>query len=175
MTAVRLRIVVGLLLFGSSSGQAQAERHLALTVAQPGALGLLWHVGKQLALRSDLTFARTTSESRGVESSSWSATGGLSILVPVVRIDSLRMYFVPRFSYRHLSSDGITRAKTYSLDGAFGVQHDLSRRFGVFGEAGLRYSYLTQQVTGVTGGVLPGGRAITWSTTAGVGLLLYLR
>jgi hypothetical protein len=176
MTAQRLRFVVALLVSGSSVGEAQAERHLALTVGQPGALGLLWHAGKQLALRSDLTWSRTSGESPGgSESSSWSATAGLSALLPLVRIDSVRGYFVPRFSYRHLSSDGITRSKTYSLDGGFGVQHDLARRLAIFGEAGLRYSYVTQRVIGPTGEVLPGGHSSTWSTIAGVGLMLYLR
>jgi hypothetical protein len=176
MTAIRLQVVVALLVLGSSVGEAQTERRLAVTVAHPGALGLLWRVGKQLALRSDLSFSSTSGESPGgLESSSWSATGGLSALLPVMRIDSLHLYFVPRFSYRHVSSDGVTRSKTYSLDGGVGVQHDLARRLGAFGEAGLRYSYVKQWIIAVTGDVLPGGHSSTWSTAAGVGLMFYFR
>lgn len=176
MLAIRLRLAVALLVFGSSVGEAQTERRLALTVGQPGALGLLWHAGKQLALRSDLSFSRSSLASPGgFESSSWSATIGLSALLPVLQIDSLRGYFFPRFSYRHVSSKGVTPSKAYSLEGGFGVQHDLARRLAIFGEAGLRYSYAALRVIGETGDELPGGHSSSWSTTAGVGLMLYLR
>src|SRR5687767_3772372 len=93
-----LPITAALLVCGASVGDAQSERHLAITVGQPGAVGLLWHVGNQLALRTDFAFSRSSTGSpTRSSSSSWSVTGGLSALLPVARIDSVRVYFAPRF------------------------------------------------------------------------------
>lgn len=174
MTVRKLRLAVALLTFGTSAGEAQAERGLGLVIGHPGDVGLLWHLG-QLPLRADLAYSRTTDSRQGLESGSWSATSGLSVLLLVARIDSLRGYFVPRVSYRHQGANGYTPFKTYSVDGGFGVQHDLARRLTVYGEAGLRYSYLSRRVLAPTGDELPGGHSSTWSTIAGVGLMLYLR
>jgi len=106
MTAIRLRFAVTFLVLAASVAEAQAQQRPALSVGQPGALGLLWSVSNEVALRSDFSFSWSSFESPGrSESSSWTAIGGLSALFPIVRIDSLRGYFVPRISYRHMSSN----------------------------------------------------------------------
>src|SRR5688572_4157395 len=138
MTAIRLRFAVTFLVLAASVAEAQAQQRPALSVGQPGALGLLWSVSNEVALRSDFSFSWSSFESPGrSESSSWTAIGGLSALFPIVRIDSLRGYFVPRISYRHMSSNGFTSLRGYSLDGGLGLRHELARRLAMFGEAGL--------------------------------------
>ena len=158
---------------GTTVGEAQADRHFGITVGHPSAVGLLWQAGNHLALRSDLAFSRSTS---GVPSvTSWSVTSGLSALLVVAKLDSLRAYFVPRLSYRFIGSTGSPWSKSYNLDGGFGLQHDLARRLTVFAEAGLRYASAPQRVIEPNGEVLTVGHSSTLGTMAGVGLMLLFR
>jgi len=169
----KLLLAVALAVAGASGAEAQQRRSVALIVGQPGPVGLLWRVSSGLALRSDVAFTTFRNERQGLVTESWSVTGGVSVLLNVVRMDSLRAYFAPRFSYRKTGPH--QGSSTYAVDGAFGAEHELSRRVGVFGEAGLRYSHTSQRIVDPGGNVVPAGRTTSWSATGGVGLALYLR
>jgi hypothetical protein len=91
---------------------------------------VIWNVADRFALRPELTFSVTTSDSSlgdilgtGTASSNngFQIGAGLSALLYVGRWDELRTYVSPRFR----------------------AQYSLARRFAVFGEIGLAYTSMT--------------------------------
>lgn len=100
--------------------------------------------------------------------------------------DNLRTYFSPRFAYGRTqtdsdpsspSSSSESRANSYQFAGSFGAQYSLSRRFSVYGEAGLAYSSNDSTFTSSASlfGVATTGKITghTFGTRAGVGVVVY--
>lgn len=171
------RQVVSLAAFlvSTQAVDAQSRGRVALSIAHPSAVGIVWHVKDRFALRPDFSFSRRSSDSPpGTISRVWTATIGLSALVYLFRSDSLQGYIAQRASYS--KTDGAQRigSEAYTLGEAFGLQYALGRRFAVFGETGLQYSWSSVPV------FFQGVRVQTthtraWETTAGVGLMFYVR
>jgi hypothetical protein len=165
-------------------------------MAFPASVGLIWHVSDRVALRPDVSFswsssttppdALVTSTGRGT-----SYGVGLSGLFYVGKWEGLSAYLSPRFSYARTSTmvtttlpggfEGSIRPtisthategtnSAYSLSGSFGAQYSLSRKFGVFGEAGLGYNETRSSSSSLTS---TGSTAHGLGTRAGVGVLFY--
>jgi hypothetical protein len=158
----------------ASTMDAQARGQVGLSLAYPGSFGLLWHPADRFALRSDLLLAKSKNESINGVQRPWAISVGLSGLVYLFRVDSLHGYVVPRFSYSKSGGENSQGSHGYTVSGALGLQGQLSRRVSVFGETGIRY-FTNRQRIQFAGEPAQRNRTDTWSTTAGVGLLLYFR
>ncbi len=180
------------LLLTSAAASAQEKGQTGLTMAFPASVGLIWHVSDHVALRPEVSFsfskASTDSSTSPVASSvdGSSFAVGLSGLFYLRKWEGLSTYVSPRFSYGRTSTTVTTSvtlslppgftggsisnspsentSSIYSVSGSFGAQYSLSRKFGVFGEAGLGY---TDQRSSSS------SKAHTFGTRAGVGVLFY--
>lgn len=77
----------------------------------PGSIGAIWHITDAVAVRPDFLF-RHLSSAEITESSSTTTGIGIAGIVYFSRIDSLRLYFEPRFAYTRTRSE--SEAITYS-------------------------------------------------------------
>src|SRR5262249_11498093 len=93
------------------AARAQDTPKAGIVIAYPTAFGVLWHASDKIAIRPEFSVSGTSSSltiPTGTPvvtvSSGWSAGFGLSALFYLHTQDSLRTYFVPRFTYSHASS-----------------------------------------------------------------------
>jgi hypothetical protein len=107
--------------------RAQDDPRIGITMGYPAAVGVVWRLNDNIALRPDLTYQRTSSESLstitlpslsvvGVPNSSptttvittdsWSVGVGVSALFYISRHEALRTYLSPRWGYTWSSADG---------------------------------------------------------------------
>jgi hypothetical protein len=171
----RLMLGVSMVLIVWANALAQDAGQIGVTLGYPAAVGVIWHVTDNLAVRPEISFSTGSTESpvidRGFslpglsddpgESSSTAVTTGVSGLFYFGKWDKLRAYVSPRYTYAHLTSDsgsGSTfridgRNSAYSVIGSFGAHYQLHRRFAVFGETGFGYTH--SHTTSTTLLVLP--------------------
>lgn len=166
----------------ASTAHAQ-ERKVGVTMGYPASVGILWHVTPTIAVRPEFAFAHSSSEtdsnSSHAESSTTNVGTGVSVLFYLKKYESLRTYFVPRFSWAHTSgesdlssftnSTSETTGDSTSLTGSFGAQYSLGDRFAAFGEVGFGYSHNTTESS--TSTLKLTGNA--WATRTGVGVIFY--
>jgi hypothetical protein len=149
--------VVLVLLAISTTARAQ-DAKVGLTMGYPSSVGVIWQVADRVAVRPEITFARTTGDSNANDllgpsplstSDSTGVGTGISALFYVHRWDALRTYISPRFSYVRTSTSASTSGNTstseattsaYLTSASFGAQYALGRHFGLFGEVGLGYT-----------------------------------
>jgi len=152
-----------IVLFCALPVSAQDERPVALAIAFPAEVGVLWQVSDRIALRPDVGFAwseQTASfgdDDFGAytsDSSSRSVTTGLSVLFTVARWEQLRAYLVPRVGYtflanRSLSNFGTSAGVNVVIGGVSGgITQDVqterdeanSRAIELSGAFGVQYS-----------------------------------
>jgi len=176
-----LTVVVALAVAGEA--RAQDTPRVGLTMGYPAAVGVIWNVADRFALRPEMTFSGSTSDSSlgdilgigtGSSSDGFQIGAGLSGLIYVGRWDELRTYVSPRFSYSRTrtsststGSSSENTSRSYLTSGSFGAQYSLGRRFGVFGEIGLAYTSMsvTQSLTLVQTISFPGLPAAPITTT----------
>src|SRR5438067_11504419 len=88
------------------AARAQNEPRVGLTMGYPSSVGVIWHMTNRVAVRPEITFARTTGDSIGndlpgaspISTSDSTGVGtGISALFYVHRWDALRTYISPRF------------------------------------------------------------------------------
>ena len=195
---MRVRVLLGvvMLVAAARSAAAQEAGDVGVTMGYPGALGIVWHVTDGIAVRPDIAFTRSTSESTtsatgvfsgaGLSSTStsdgWGTTVGVSVLVNVRTIERLRLYLAPRLAYAHSTTDnetGLTgaltgfTAKTTGVlaSGSFGSQYNVHDRFAVFGELGLQYT--TQTTTSDFPGSSTEAEGTTFGLRSAVGVTFY--
>jgi len=177
-------VVIGLALTaGSAAAQEKGQNGVAMGF--PSAIAFMWHPTENVGLRPEVGFARTSSDNNsGTFSSSghtWNVTVGVSGLFYFHKIDNLRPYFSPRFTYGHATStsegasdvlNGSTEltVNTYTTSGSIGAQYAIGRRFGVFGETGIAYSHLTQDSSFGTE-----GSSDAFGNRSAVGVILYFK
>ena len=183
-TVPALALAVCALVLGYGSAAAQEEHRVGLTAGYPAAVGLVWHVSDRLALRPEVSIARTTTNTiisayDGGESTlnSWSVGVSLSGLIYLASWGDLRTYLSPRFAYtwnRATSkSEGwnpggsTTKSPSYALSGSVGAEYALARRLSVYFEAGLGYSDQHQNSSFIETSTR------SWSTRTGVGAVFY--
>ena len=177
-----------------SSARAQEKHKAGITMGFPAAVGVLWHLNEKVALRPELTFGGSSSETSittttttpiSINSDNWSVGTGVSALFYLKTEDKLRTYVSPRFIYSHTSSSSDTSGLTTvpgqtSVDlsqsgdawggiGSFGAQYAVGDRFTVFGEFGFGFTHssTSRSATGASGS----GNA--WGTRGGVGIVYY--
>ncbi len=134
---------------------------------------------------TSITLLPTTRTS--VETSGWNVALGADLLLFLARWENVEAYVTPGYSYRRssttttISFEGLnfggpvtpsfTDSREVTTDGheirgAFGIQYTPHRRFGIFGEVGLRYS--TTDASGLSRGVLTETRFTGVASAAGV-------
>jgi hypothetical protein len=168
----------------AGEARAQDTPRLGITMGYPAAVGVIWNVADRFALRPEMTFSGTTSDSSlgdtlgigtGSSNDGFQVGVGVSALIYVGRWDELRTYVSPRFSYSRNKTSGTSTgssseitSRSYLTSGSFGAQYSLGRRFGVFGEVGLAYTSMTttQLLTLVQTISFPGLPAAPITTTA---------
>jgi hypothetical protein len=176
-----------------ASARAQDKHKAGITMGFPASVGVLWHVNEKVALRPELTFGGSSSETSittgtqtiTINSDGWSIGTGVSALFYLKTEDRLRTYVSPRFIYSHTSASSDTSGLTTvpgqtPLDatqtgdawggiGSFGAQYAVGDRFTVFGELGFGFTHssTSRTATGTSGS----GNA--WGTRGGVGIVYY--
>lgn len=147
-----LGVVVCALAMVPSQALAQEEGRIGVTMGYPSAVGVLWHVTEDVAIRPEFTFSWSSSESGFGESDGFSLGTGISALFYTSRSDSLATYFSPRYSFARTNTQRTfegdefiepeieTTARGHAFSGSFGAQYFLGSRFSMFGELGLTYS-----------------------------------
>jgi len=178
-----LYLCSALIAFAPALAAAQEARKVGIAIAYPTSVGILWHASDKIAIRPELTFGgsstNTTSASFSIDGSGWNIGTGVSALFFLHTYDRLRTYITPRFSYGHAStttnSSGVTTtnstqtSNTYGGSGAFGAQYALGDRFSLVGELGFGFTHAT--ITSSPLGTTGSGNA--WGTRAGVGVVFY--
>jgi len=166
---------------------AQQSGQAGLAVGAPGSIGIIWHVSDAIAIRPDFSFSHTHSEgtSSVVTTDSWGAGFGASALFYTGKIhDNVRTYLTPRFGYARTNastrlSGAVTNPEqhqnSYSYSGAFGIQFTPTRRFSVYGEAGLQYSTVDSTYKSAGPITLSEGKTTNsqFGSRAGVGIVWY--
>lgn len=187
----RVLFAAALLLAAAVPASAQEAGQAGLTIGFPGSIGFIWHASDTIAIRPDCSFTHASSESGSEVVSTgdqWGVGFGVSANFYVGKIaDNVRTYVTPRFAYNRTSTENATNttsavaskshANNYQYAGAFGVQHTPTRRFSVFGEAGVQYTRGDSEFTATGPFVASSGRSTNsnFGTRAGVGLVLYFR
>jgi len=156
-----------------AAAAAEDPGRFGVTMGYPASVGLLVRAGHVIAVRPYVTFTSssssvTVSETTGIavtetaETKTTSTGAGLSALIYIKAHDNLRMYASPDVAFQHAGVTGGSTnvpAKTnaYSVGGFFGAEYTLSRRFGLFAEAGLKYTHSTMKQQGLAAPILPSG------------------
>jgi hypothetical protein len=143
---------------------AQEAGDVGLTMGYPAAVGVIWHITDNIALRPDATISTSSTESTSTSSgfgggatlvntttsTSWNTSVGLSALFYVKTLDRVRLYVAPRAAYLRTSIDidddqsfgGVfdNDSDGFIAAGAFGAQFGAHERFAIFGEVGAQYT-----------------------------------
>jgi hypothetical protein len=164
---------------------AQDQHKVGLTMGYPSSAGIVWHVSRRVAVRPEFSFTSTsnefTSAADAISTTTASAVGvGVSGIFYLTKVDKLRTYVSPRFTYSRLTTETTTRGSdngsggtgnNYSGAGSFGAQYAVGDRFSIFGEVGLGYSH---QTSASEVGIFGSNNATrTWSSRTGAGVVLY--
>jgi len=171
---------------------AQDTRKVGITMAYPASFGVLWHTSSKMAIRPEIAFSGTSSETTSTvanqsisnEADGWGIGTGVSAIFYLRTYEHLRTYVSPRFSYTYGSStssiastitgalptSGTQTTKGIGGFGSFGAQYMLGDRFSVFGEVGFGVVHSTTDSSAVTA-ISASGNA--WGTRAGVGVVFY--
>jgi hypothetical protein len=180
---------------------AQDTHTVGVTMGYPASFGVLWHASKKVAIRPEISFAGSSTESTtslpssqtslpsiSSEGDGWSIGTGVSALFYLRTYEHLRTYVSPRFTYAYTSvstSSNVPNAtgalisgkqtgKGASGTGSFGAQYMLGDRFSVFGEVGFGFSHSTSSSSSSsTTSTATKGSSNAWGTRAGVGVVFY--
>ncbi|HKB14139.1 MAG TPA: hypothetical protein VKD69_25920 [Vicinamibacterales bacterium] len=197
----RMLIVLIAVLLLPRCAAAQDTPRFGVAMGYPAEVGVLWTVSDRLAVRPELNWTRTTTETTTIQTifsvnggvttnsvttkTTTMTTGtGVSALIYVARREALRTYLVPRFSYARGSSDtdpglslpvGVTPTSTttssYGASGAIGAQYAVATHFGIFGELGIAY---TRNTLSFSPSSLPrDAKNTTTGIRSGVGVILF--
>jgi hypothetical protein len=175
--------VMPLLLLGASAVAAQEPSKIGITMGYPS-IGVIWHVSERVAVRPEVSwsFGSTASTTalplQGVsvdrKTSSWSTGTGVSVLFYLAKSDNLSTYVSPRVGYTRsgVDTDNSTDSTSsgYSIAGMFGAEYSLGRRFSVFGEVGVGFSWQKSGSSSITTFDI---RSHSVGTRTGAGVILY--
>lgn len=172
MRVLSLAVFAGLV---AVTAAAQERGKVGVTMGYPASVGILWHATDTVAIRPEVNFTGTSSESS--DSDSWTIATGISALFYLREVDNVHTYFSPRLTYQRSSVTGptfggedVTRTlNAWGLVGSFGAQYSPNARFGVFGEVGFGFSRANSGDTSFGTGTA----STAWGTRAGVGVVFY--
>ena len=172
MQRILLMLSVGLLL-APRAASAQDTPRFGIVMGYPAQVGVLWTVFDRLAIRPEVNWTRTTTESTATttvfngtgvtttlvttSSESNAIGGGVSALFYVSRRDALGIYLAPRYAYSHSATSNDlalpasipvpapteTTTTSHTVSGSIGAQYGVAKHFGIFGELGLQYGHTT--------------------------------
>ena len=192
-----------LMLFAASFASAQEKGQVGLGMGYPGSVLLLWHVTDNIAVRPEIAFSTSGTDTGSVTGSGWSYGVGVSGLLYAGKWESLRTYVSPRFTYNRSSSTTTTNLLSPNViglpppsvsfssstkstatnkrgGGSFGAQYAVHKRFSVFGEVGLDYSRGESSFTSTFSpavAALPSttttGSSSGWSSRSAAGVIFY--
>ena len=169
MRAPVVLMALGILVVSARPSGAQEKGQIGLTMAVPGAVGLIWQATDGLAIRPDFTFSQSGSDSSASLTTSSTSIGvGVSALFYVRKWESLRAYLSPRFGYQRTSvtyagsSPLSPSSNAYTGSGSIGAEYLLHHRFAVFAETGLAYSH--SEITGSSSLPAFDSSSHTWGT-----------
>ena len=182
-TVLTMIVLVSAARVSAQTAPQSEPTRVGITMGYPASVGLIWELNDRLALRPEFSFSVGTSEGSaagvsGTSSDVWSVGIGVSALFYFAEWDALRTYVAPRFAYSRGStdiasafgSDSDLTSEGITLNGLFGAEYSLHRRFSVFGEVGLGYSSsetrLSPPVDGKT-------ETSSVGTRTGVGVIFY--
>ena len=192
-TRVTTALTVCALLAAASAGAQTATaqaipfqdpgNRIGITMGYPSTFGVVWELNDRLALRPEVSFTIGTSEATaagisGTSSDTWSVGFGVSALIYLTKWEALRTYVAPRFTYSRGTSsvetgfggDNDLESEGILLNGLFGAEYALHRRFSVFGEVGVGFSSgetrLSAPVNGKT-------ETTSFGTRTGVGVIFF--
>ena len=156
------RAIVLCLVLGSlgqtTTAFAQEKGDLGVVMGYPTSIGFIYHVSDRFALRPEITFASTGSESETdfseSEGDAWALGFAISGNFYVAQWDKVRSYVSARYNYNHSESTSSTTillpfiednestltSNAHGFFGMFGGVYSLHDRFSVFGEVGLGYT-----------------------------------
>lgn len=175
---VQLLLACGLLLacVSAEAQEPRQDRRFGITVGYPGSsgvIGLVWQTSNRTAFRPEFSFSTRFA---GEGDTGDTTTGGITVTVLryIARKDGVSAYVGPRFTYGR----GTTRSNTaesvnssYGAAAAVGLQYELTRRIGVYGEVGAGYAYAKN--TSTTGTYSMKATTHSISSRGGLGLNLY--
>ena len=119
---------LALVIAGATGAAAQDSGKVGITMGYPAAVGIIWHLGDTVALRPELTFSGSSSETDragnviDIESDGWAFGTGISALFYLHQYDRVRTYFSPRFTYTKI------KTTSSSSNGVFDSRLDLRHR-----------------------------------------------
>lgn len=181
-----------LALTGPAAAGDEGRLGLVARAQSTSSIGVQWHLGERLALRPAVLFRYRSSttlqivptgeEPLSFETSQTTIGAGLDVLWHLPWRGDLAPYLVGGISYTGLSQDypliegdvvRFERGRVGQFGGQalFGLRYAVTRRFAVFGEAGVSFS--NGEEFGLDGNKLHNRSLGT--TTAGVGAVFYFR
>ncbi len=165
MTSGRLAVLVAsVALVLASPAAAQEVGQKGIVVAAPTSAGLVWQVTDKLAVRPLISFAWMSNGLDDIDLGNVVTPGGIvelpslslaadrsnylvrldfSVLWTVAKSEGLRVYLAPSIAHRWASS--LLDNDALEVGGAFGMHYNVTKRFGVFGETGVRVDRSTQE------------------------------
>ncbi len=180
MRTVRIVVMGCGLAAAAATAAAQDSGRVGLTTGYPAVIGIQWHLSEGTAIRPEFSFTNSSSSSESLTDASTdfsSFNTGVSVLFYSSLRDNLKLYVAPRFAYGRTSGGGDLVDSTtniYSVSGSLGGHYTLSRRFAIFGEAGVQYSHQTGTVTGsMVVPLLTTSRGDNVGTRTAVGVVIY--
>jgi hypothetical protein len=160
----------------------ESGNRIGITMGYPSTFGVVWEVNDRLALRPELSFSVGTSEGiaegvSGTSSDTWAVGFGVSALIYLKQWDALQTYVAPRFTYSRGTStvesafggESDLTSEGFSLNGLFGAQYALHRRFSVFGEVGVGFTGSETRLSRVDGKT----ESTSFGTRTGVGVIFF--
>jgi|KBSSwiStaDraftv2_1062776.scaffolds.fasta_scaffold947599_2 hypothetical protein len=180
MTVPRIGLMAAIaFMFLAHTASGQDTPKVGVTMGYPSSIGVIWHLTDGVAIRPEVSVAKSSGEFTTTTSFSfggttttntsvsttetWQVGAGFSALFYVSTHDALRTYVSPRWTYTRLSSDSSsslpqtgTAGHANFVSASFGAQYALGRRFGVFGEIGLGFSRTVTTPTPSTSSLSPG-------------------
>jgi hypothetical protein len=170
-----MAVAVALTVIGVTPAAAQDSGTVGLVMMSGSSVGLTIQATDSVAIRPSVAFLRATADNGGLADGDRTSTGwapGVSALFYVKSWEATRLYVSPQWTYsRTTSSDGgANESKTtgHSLSAMVGAQHNLGKRFAVFGESGLVRATTKSRV-----GSAVFGKGTNWSTRSTIGAILF--
>lgn len=144
---------LALVLLSAVPVAGQDQGRVGLTMGYPSGIGVMVGLSERVALRPEISLAKTFIEGPGSGGSylrvtDWELSVGLSAFVYLHRRENLRLFASPRLSctrsgytWHDIPEASEASWNLWQVSGTFGFQHALSRQFSVFGDLGIAYTH----------------------------------
>lgn len=167
----------------AATANAQERGQTGIAMGYPTNIALIWHASDKLAIRPEVNFVHTSSEtettflSSASSTDTWNVSIGASALWYVANTDTVRTYVSSRLTYGRSSTDSSNNSgdpitsHNLALSGSFGAQYAPVRKLSVFGEVGYGFTRGSSKFVTPIGTSESIGWA--WSPRTAVGVIFY--